>query len=54
MTGNPTLVVQADPSVQVRDVETKLGKNVLNGVLYGVKTFVDNAKQMVAVKIRCD
>lgn len=49
--GNPVLVMQADPRVQIKEVPDKLGKNVLNGVLYGVKTFADNAKQMVDVKI---
>lgn len=49
--GNPVLVMQADPRVQIKEVPDKLGKNILNGVLYGVKTFQDNAKQMVDVKI---
>lgn len=51
---NPTLVVQSDARVRIRDVETKLGVNILNGVLYGVKTFVDNAKKMVSVDIQSD
>lgn len=50
--GNPVLIMQADPRVQIKEVPDKLGKNILNGVLYGVKTFADNAKQMVDVKIR--
>lgn len=47
----PVCVVQSAPSVQVKDVQDKFGKNVLNGVLYGVKTFQDNAKMMVNVKL---
>lgn len=50
--GNPVLIMQADPSVRIREVETKLGVNVLNGVLYWVKTYSDNAKQMVNVEIQ--
>lgn len=47
----PTMVMQRTPSVQIKDVPDKLGKNALNGVLYGYKTFNDNAKRMVNVKI---
>lgn len=50
--GNPVLVMQADPRVQIKEVPDKLGKNILNGVLYGYKTYADNAKQMVNVKIQ--
>lgn len=49
--GNPVCVVQRAPKPVLKDVPDKLGKNVLNGVLYGVKTFADNAKQMVNVEI---
>jgi hypothetical protein len=49
--GNPVLVMQRSPSVQIKEVPDKLGKNVLNGVLYGVKTFADNAKALVNVKL---
>lgn len=49
--GNPVLVMQRTPKVTIKDVPDKLGKNVLNGVLYGVKTFADNAKAMVNVEI---
>lgn len=51
--GNPVLVMQRSPSVVMKEEPKKLGKNVLNGVLYGVKTFADNAKQMVNVEIAC-
>lgn len=47
----PTLVMQSMPTVRLRDVETKLGKNVLNGELYGVKTFADQADMLVSVDI---
>lgn len=49
--GNPVLVMQRMPSVQVKEVPNQIGKNILNAVLYGVKTFQDNAKQMVDVQI---
>lgn len=50
---NPVLVMQRSPSTVERPVQDKLGKNYLNGVLYGVKTFADNAKQMVNVEVLC-
>lgn len=50
--GNPVLVIQKSPSVEEKENPNRLGKNILNGCLYGVKTFVDNAKQMVKVEIK--
>mgnify|MGYP003146490950 CR=1 FL=1 len=50
--GNPVLVMQSDARVRMREVQDKLGVNVLNGVLYGVKTYVDNGKAMVNVEIQ--
>lgn len=47
----PTMVLQRTPKVEIKDVPDKLGKNALNGVLYGYKTFRDNARRMVNVKI---
>lgn len=49
-----TLVMQSEPSVKVRDVDDKLGRNILNGVLYGNKVFADGAKQLVDVQIKSD
>lgn len=50
----PCLVVQRMPKMVVRPVQDKLGNNYLNGVLFGTKTFTDQGKQMVDVKVRCD
>lgn len=47
-----TLVMQSDARPRVRDVQDKLGKNILNWVLYWVKTFADGAKQLVDVQIQ--
>ena len=47
-----TLVMQSDSRPQIKDVQDKLGKNILNGVLYGVKTFADGAKQLVNVELQ--
>jgi hypothetical protein len=52
--GNPYLIIQRMPKVVERPVQDKMGSNYLNTVLYGVKTFVDNANAMVDVTIRCD
>lgn len=49
--GGITLVMQSDARPQVKQVPDKLGVNVLNGVLYGVKTFADGAKETVNVEI---
>lgn len=52
--GNPYLIIQRMPKVVERPVQDKMGSNYLNTVLFGVKTFEDNAKAMVDVTIRCD
>lgn len=52
--GNPTLVIQRKPSIVEVQKQAQLGKNYLNGVLFGVKTFTENAKQMVDLTVRCD
>lgn len=52
--GNPSLVIQREPSIVEVQKQAQLGKNYLNGVLFGVKTFVENAKQMVDLTIRSD
>jgi hypothetical protein len=49
--GAPTLVMQKEPTIQIKEVPDKLGKNMLDGMLYGFKTFADNAKRMVDVKL---
>ena len=50
--GAVTLVMQSDARPQVKQVPDKLGVNILNGVLYWVKTFADGAKQLVNVEIQ--
>ena len=50
--GNPVCVMQREPSVKVAEIPLQFGKYYKNGVLYGVKTFADNAKKMVNVKIK--
>jgi len=50
--GGITLVMQSDARPQVKDVSDKLGVNILNGVLYGVKTFRDGGKETVNVEIQ--
>lgn len=49
--GGITLVMQSDARPQVKQVPDKLGVNILNGVLYGVKMFADGAKETVNVEI---
>jgi hypothetical protein len=50
--GAVTLVMQSDARPQIKEVPDKLGVNILNGVLYGVKTFTDGANQMVNVELQ--
>jgi len=47
-----TLVVQSDARPQVKQVPDKLWVNILNWVLYWVKTFADWAKKLVNVEIK--
>lgn len=49
--GAITLVIQSETRPQIKDVPDKLWVNVLNWVLYWVKTFTDGAKQLVNVEI---
>lgn len=53
-TGAIDLVIQAKPSVEVKDVPDKLGKNVLPYTLYGKKTFTEGARALVDVQVRAD
>lgn len=52
--GNPVLVMQKMPKVQFKEEPKKDGWNILNTVLFGVKTFRDNSYNMVNVPIRAD
>lgn len=52
--GNPVLVMQKTPVVQVVEHQSRLGKNIKNGVLFWVKSFRENKKQMVRVEVRTD
>lgn len=50
--GSPVCVMQRTPSVVKKEEPKKMWANYLNSVLYGVKTFADNAKQMVNVELK--
>lgn len=45
------LVIQQAPKVVFKEVQDKLGKNVLPWTMYGKKTFVEGARALVNVKI---
>ena len=49
--GSVDLVVQAEPKVVFKEVQDKLGKNVIPWTLYGKKTFDEGAKALVWVKV---
>ena len=48
------LVIQAKPTIEVKEVPDKLGKNVLPYTLYGMKTFAEGAKKLVDINVRAD
>lgn len=52
--GTPTLIIQRKPSIVEVQKQLQIGKNYLNAVLFGIKTFSDDAQKMVDVTIRCD
>jgi hypothetical protein len=45
------LVIQQEPKVVFKEVQDKLGKNVIPWTLYGKKTFTEGAKALVKVSI---
>lgn len=49
--GATDLVIQKQPNIQVKDVEDKLGVNILAYTLFGIKTFDVGDKQLVDVRI---
>lgn len=51
--GNPVLVVQEEPNIEFVKAEKRKGYFYQNTILYGWKTFADNAKQMVDVRVDC-
>ena len=48
------LVIQKRPNVEIKEVSDKLGKNILPWTLYGKKTFVEGARELVDVRVRSD
>lgn len=48
------MVIQKRPTVVIREVETKLGVNVLPYTLFGKKTFAEGALEMLDVQVRAD
>ena len=46
-----TLVMQKSPSVEVERIQKQFGDRIKNGMLYGLKTFNDNANYMVDVRL---
>lgn len=49
--GNPYLVMQQKPSISFVEAQARNGYFYKNTILFGTKTFADNAKQMVRVEI---
>lgn len=52
--GATDVVVQKYPNLEIKDVQDKIGKNMVPWTLYGLKTFSEGKKQLVDVKVRTD
>ena len=50
--GHPYLIMQKAPKVTERDAQLRDGKVIINTLLFGTKTFADDAKCMVDVAIQ--
>lgn len=48
------VVIQKQPNVEVKDVQDKIGKNIVPWTLYGLKTFTEGKARLVDVKVRTD
>lgn len=48
------VVIQAMPTVKVKDVPNQTGANIVQFNLFGRKTFSDGAKELVDVRVRAD
>lgn len=46
-----TLVMQRKPMIKINDIPKQFGKYILNGVLFGLKSFQDNKEQMIRVEL---
>lgn len=49
-----TLITQKMPSIEKTRIPLQFGDYIKNGMLYGVKTYLDNAKRMVKVEVLLD
>jgi len=49
--GGIDAVIQTEPSVNIKDVQDKLGKNYLTHTLYGTKMFVEGAQRTVEINL---
>ncbi len=52
--GATNLAIKRKPKTQVKDVPNQFGKNILNGILYGLKTFQTDKVRLVNVAVRTD
>lgn len=50
--GGTALIVQKEPRLVFKDEPKRHGGNVLNGILYGLKSFTDTKKKLVNVEIQ--
>lgn len=49
--GGVTMVMQRTPFIKLQDAQKRFGRYVLNGSLYGIKTFNDGADKLVNVEL---
>lgn len=52
--GATNLAIKRKPKVEIKDDPQKFGKNILNGIMYGLKTFQTDKPRLIDVQIRSD
>lgn len=52
--GASNIAVKRKPKVEIKDVPNQFGKNILNGILYGIKTFQTDKPRLIDCQVRTD
>jgi hypothetical protein len=52
--GAINIAIKRKPKVEIKDDPLKFGKNILNGILYGIKTFQTDKVKLVDAQVRTD
>lgn len=52
--GAMNIAIKRKPKVEIKDDPLKFGKNILNGILYGIKTFQTDKPRIIDCQVRTD